>query len=356
AAPSQSDQSLLDKSATIVDQQRLSWTTYHHLTKLLGSGGQGKVYLSQRKGADGFTLPIAIKIFSPERFADESSYAHTMKRHARVAMQIAQIQHDNLLDVQDFVDRKRIRMLVMEWIDGLDLRILLNNQQLAKLEDRVSSSRWKHINHVIITDGPKQPQFHPGCAVAIARECLSALEALHRNGIVHGDIKPGNIMIKRTGAAKIIDIGSAFAIDEPPEQRTCTPAYAAPEVLKGEKATPLSDLASLGYVLIELISGRNPFAGKKTYNEMIQAKIDLPQQLKGFIPTGIGNTALLTNFCRRLIAADPGERFHDAYEAHLKQEGAADYHRQLVLESEDNEYEHEIGQWIEETMDAHNEV
>ncbi len=356
AAPSQSDKQLFDEYTAIVDQQRLSWTTYHHLTKLLGSGGQGKVYLSQRKGADGFTLPIAIKIFSPERFADESSYAHTMKRHARVAMQIAQIQHDNLLDVQDFVDRKRIRMLVMEWIDGLDLRILLNNQQLAKLEDRVSSRRWKHINNVIITDGPKQPQFHPGCAVAIVRECLSALEALHRNGIVHGDIKPGNIMIKRTGAAKIIDIGSAFAVDEPPEQRTCTPAYAAPEVLKGEKATPLSDLASLGYVLIELISGRNPFAGKKTYNEMIQAKIDLPQQLEGFIPTGIGNTALLTNFCRRLIATDPAERFHDAYEAHLKQEGAADYHRQLVLESEDNEYEHEIGQWVEETIDAQNEV
>jgi serine/threonine-protein kinase len=163
-------------------------------------------------------------------------------------------------------------------------------------------------------------------------------------------------MIKQTGAAKIIDIGSAFTIDEPPEQRTCTPAYAAPEVLKGEKATPLSDLASLGYVLIELISGRNPFAGKKTYNEMIQAKIDLPQQLEDFIPTGIGNTTLLTNFCRRLIATDPAERFHDAYEAHLKQEGAADYHRQLVLESEDNEYEHEIGQWVKETMDAQNEV
>ncbi|HIA63007.1 MAG TPA: serine/threonine protein kinase, partial [Planctomycetaceae bacterium] len=147
-----------------------------------------------------------------------------------------------------------------------------------------------------------------------------------------------------------------FAIDEPPEQRTCTPAYAAPEVLKGEKATPLSDLASLGYVLIELISGRNPFAGKKTYNAMIQAKIDLPQQVEDFIPSGIGNTALLTNFCRRLIAVDPGERFHDAYEAHLKQEGAADYHRQLVLESEDNEYEHEIGQWVEETIDAQNEA
>ncbi|MCS5583843.1 MAG: hypothetical protein NZ777_10035, partial [Pseudomonadales bacterium] len=122
AAPSQADTQLLSKYSEIVNQQRLQWSTYHQLTKLLGAGGQGKVYLSQRRGADGFTLPIAIKIFSPERFADEDSYADAMKRHARVAVQIAQIQHDNLLDVQDFVDRKRIRMLVMEWIDGLDLR------------------------------------------------------------------------------------------------------------------------------------------------------------------------------------------------------------------------------------------
>ena len=64
AAPSQSDKQLFDEYTAIVDKQRLSWTTYHRLTKLLGSGGQGKVYLSQRKGADGFTLPIAIKIFA----------------------------------------------------------------------------------------------------------------------------------------------------------------------------------------------------------------------------------------------------------------------------------------------------
>ena len=353
-APSQANTQLLSKYSEIVNQQRLQWSTYHQLTKLLGAGGQGKVYLSQRRGADGFTLPIAIKIFSPERFADEESYADTMKRHARVAVQIAQIQHDNLLDVQDFVDRKRIRMLVMEWIDGLDLRMLLDNKRLAELEGRVSGKRWEQINDVIITSGPSQPQFHPGCAVAIVRECLSALEALHRNNIVHGDIKPGNIMIKRTGASKIIDIGSAFSIDEPPDQRTCTPAYTAPEVLRGEEATPLSDLASLGYVLIELISGRNPFHGKKSYRDMIQAKMELPDNIDKFLPEHIGNKTMLMNFCRRLIAADPADRFHDAYEAHLKQEGAADYHRQLVLESEDSEYEHEIGQWVEEIMDAQN--
>ena len=191
--------------------------------RLLGAGGQGKVYLSERRGADDFTVPIAVKVFSPEQFANEAGYVETMKRHASVAMQIAQIQHDNLLDVHNFVDRNRIRMLVMEWIDGLDLRMLLSKERMLRLQKQVSKKRWNRINDHILTTTKDQPRFRSGAAVAIIRECLSALEALHRHGIVHGDIKPGNIMIKRSGASKIIDIGSAFSIDSPPPHRTCTP-------------------------------------------------------------------------------------------------------------------------------------
>ena len=141
-------------------------------------------------------------------------------------------------------------------------------------------------------------------------------------------------------------------MDSPPPHRTCTPAYAAPEVLQGELATPLSDLASLGYVLIELISGRNPFAGKRTYDEMVQAKQDLPQQLEEMLPPKLGNKEFLINFCRKLIAVDPNDRFPNAAEAHINQQGAADYHRQLILDnaSENIEFEHEIGRWLEEVM------
>ena len=63
---------------------------------------------------------------------------------------------------------------------------------------------------------------------------------------MHGDIKPSNVMLKRTGNAKIVDIGSAFEIDSPPSPHMCTPAYAAPEMLERNECTPLSDLASLG--------------------------------------------------------------------------------------------------------------
>ncbi len=96
---------------------------------------------------------------------------------------------------------------------------------------------------------------------------------------MHGDIKPSNIMIKRTGNAKIVDIGSAIDLDDPPPNRTCTPTYAAPEVLEGGEYTPRSDLASLGYVLIEMLDGRPPFAGMNTYRELLEGKRFLAQRL-----------------------------------------------------------------------------
>ncbi len=125
----------------------------------------------------------------------------------------------------------------------------------------VNNNRWDYLNRVIVTAGPVQSRFKPGIAIQIVRECLAALAALHREQIVHGDLKPSNIMIKRTGNAKIVDIGSAVCLDDVPVQRTCTPTYAAPEVLEGGDCTPRADLASLGYVLIEMLAGRSPFAG-----------------------------------------------------------------------------------------------
>jgi len=214
---------LFDRYKTLVDDQRMSWTEHLRLIRLLGSGGQGVVYLSQRRGADGFTLPVALKIFSPERYEDSRSYDDAMARIADVAARVSQIQQDNLLDVHNFVDRNRIRLMEMEWIDGYDLSQLLTPDMLARIKGRVSEKRWTYLNNVIITAGAQQPRIKAGIAVNIVRECLAALAALHRDGIVHGDIKPSNIMLKRTGNAKIVDIASAFALDAVPPMRTCTP-------------------------------------------------------------------------------------------------------------------------------------
>ena len=207
---------LLAKYTEMLGAGRLNWTEYHTLSRRLGAGGQGVVYLSTRRGSDNFTLPVALKIFSPERYASEQAYGEAMNRIAAVAARVAQIQQDNLLDVQNFVEQRMIRMMEMEWIDGYDLSRLLAPELLERTKASVTEDRWRYINKVVVTAGPQQSRLKPGVAIAIVRECLAALAALHREGIVHADVKTANIMVKRTGNAKIIDIGSAHAVDEPP--------------------------------------------------------------------------------------------------------------------------------------------
>src|SRR6185295_18532231 len=97
---------------------------------------------------------------------------------------------------------------------------------------------WEYMNNVIVTAGPGQPRRKPGVAVAAGRDVAAALAAMHREGDGHGDIKPPNIMLMRTGTTKVVDIGSAFELEDVPVVRTCTPTYSAPEVLEGGELTP----------------------------------------------------------------------------------------------------------------------
>lgn len=330
----------------LLQNRRVQWTTYHAFERELGSGGQGIVYLSARRGADGFHLPIAMKVMSPERFATPQAYQAAMERMARVASQVATIQHDNLLDVHDFVDRSSIRIMVMEWIDGLDLRQLMSSSRLKLVQSSVSTDKWDYLNSVVATFGAEQARIKAGIAVAIIRECLAALAALHRANIVHGDIKPANIMIKRTGHAKLIDIGSAFDMSVPPPSRTCTPTYAAPEVLEGGHCTPQSDLASLGYVLIEMLAGRPCIPADLDLGGLLEAKRNLPSELPELLPPDVTCNPLLVNFCKKLILTDPMKRFSSARDAELQKDGAAAFHRQLIFGDLASEYEHDLQSWV----------
>jgi serine/threonine-protein kinase len=339
---------LLSRYGEVLEGGRMSWTTHHNLTRRLGAGGQGVVFLSMRRGTDGFTLPVAIKVFSPERYETEAEYQHAMGRIADVAARVAQIQQDNLLDVHNFVEQRRIRLMEMEWIDGYDLSRLLAPEMLERTHARVGPDRWDYLNNVIVTAGPTQSRLKPGIAIAIVRECLAGLAALHREGIVHGDVKSANIMVKRTGNAKIIDIGSAVPLVDMPANRTCTPAYAAPEVLEGRECTARSDLASLGYVLIEMLAGQPPFVGLNSYRDLLEAKRSLVHRLPQLLPSEVTCNELLMTFCGGLIASDPTRRFPSAEAADLVKEGAASFHRQLIVGGLASEYENEIRLWLEE--------
>ncbi len=340
---------LLERYEALIQSSRLQWTTYHRLERVLGSGGQGVVFLSHRRGIDGFTMPVAMKIFSPQRFPRENRYDVAMSRIGKVAGRVARIQHDNVVRVQDFVDRVRIRIMVMDWIDGYDLRELLSLERLERIRKSVTTKRWDYINSVIVTAGPVHARLKAGVAVAIVRDCLAALAALHRERIIHGDVKPSNIMLSRSGHAKLIDIGSAFEIDEPPGPRSCTPAYAAPEVLDQRVSSyERSDLASLGYVLIELLSGQPCFPDAVNLKSLMEAKRKLPQQLKELLPPEVACNELLMRFIRGMIAPDPTLRFPSAEAAELLEFGAASFHRQLVLSNLATEYDNDIRVWLEE--------
>ena len=339
---------LMNRYQILLDDRKLQWMTYHKLDRILGSGGQGVVFFSTRLGADGFALPVAMKVFSPERFGTQAGYEDAMARIGQVAATVARIQHESVLSIHDFIDRNRIRILIMEWIDGYDLRDLLRLERMAKIRNRLSQRRWDYINNVVVTAGPAHARFKAGVAVAIVRDCLAGLAAMHRENVVHGDIKTSNIMIKRTGHAKLIDIGSAFEMGKQPQVFTCTPAYAAPEVLENAPVSPRSDLASLGYVLVELLSGQPCFADTDSLRSLLEQKRSLPNRLHEIFPEEVSCNGLLMNFCRGLIAPDPSRRFPSAEAAELLQEGAASFHRQLVLSDLASEYDNDIRIWIEE--------
>src|SRR5262245_9093557 len=347
-APATPDDALIMRYQALAQSERILWAAQYQKIRLLGKGGQGLVYLSERQGTDLFRLPVALKIFSPEPYRDSEAYEEDMLRIAAIASRVAVIQHDSLIDLHNFIAHDGIRIMIMEWVDGFDLRDLLSLRVWEKTQARLSAERWQHVQQVILAEGPVQPRFKPGVAVQILRSCLTGLAALHREGIAHGDLKPANIMIKRTGQAKIIDIGSAMDVGKSQGRRMWSPTYAAPEVIAGGETTPAADLASLGYVLVEMLAGRCPFEGIDDRQKLLDAKLHFDQRLKELLPSDVGTNDLLLYLCQKMTAADPAKRFASAHAADLGRKGAAAFHRQLVKGDLASEYENDLRSWLEE--------
>jgi serine/threonine-protein kinase len=123
-------------------------------------------------------------------------------------------------------------------------------------------------------------------------------------------------------------------------------------VLEGGECTPRSDLASLGYVLVEMLSGSQPFDGRPNLRELLEAKRFLAQKLPQVLPADVVRNELLMNFCRSLIAPDPMRRFPSAEAADmLTGTSAAAFLRQLVKGDLAAEYDNEIRLWLAELED-----
>lgn len=338
---------LLERYDSLLSSREAQWMVDYELIEKIGEGSQGTVFLANRRGNHGFRCRVALKFYSPSSY-DQKLYREHMCYVAEVATHLASMQQDHLLDVQNVVEVNGIQVMVMEWVDGFDLRRLLGTETMLRLRDRVDEERFEYVNDVVVTEGPNKLRLKPGVSIAILRECLAGLAALHREGIVHGDVKPANIMIKRTGNTKLVDFGSAFLLNARPAFRTWTPMYAAPEMLEQGICNHQSDLASIGYVLIEMLSGIQLFPENSTRQELLYRKRQLPGKLKELLPSDIAENTLLINLLLGLIAIDPKDRFESAEAAELTEEGAAEFQRQLVKGDLSSEYETEIRHWLDE--------
>jgi len=324
----------------------VTWAAQYKFLRPLGYGSQSVVYLADRFGALNVSLRVALKLFSPVPYQDTDAYLTEMARTAEVAMRIGEIQQDSLLDVHNVVEASGIQIMVMEWVDGFDLKHLTSAECLSHVGCVSGKPAWEHMNDVVVTAGTSQARLKPGIAIAILRECLEALAPLHRRQIVHGDIKPANIMLKKTGDTKVIDFGSAFFLNRPRIMPAWTPRYAAPEVITDNRFELNSDVASLGYVFLELLSGRVLFDDVNTREELAEAKVRIYDRLDDYLPPEVQEDGELVELIADMIHPDPTERFSSPEEAARSEHGAAAAHRRLVRSDLASDYESEIHDWL----------
>lgn len=200
----------------------------------LGSGGMS-VVLAARQKAGG--REVALKLLSPQLFRDEES-RHRFRREAQTACSIV---HDNVVGV--IASGNRLGFLFMPYI----------------AYQRV---RGPTLRAMLLHEG----KFTPGRAAAISIQVLRGLAAAHEKNIVHRDVKPENVIITPEGVVKVLDFGIARVAEADDGFRTRTgivlgtPAYMAPEVVRGQLAGPAADIYAVGTMMYELITGQTPFA------------------------------------------------------------------------------------------------
>jgi eukaryotic-like serine/threonine-protein kinase len=268
----------------------------YELGDLLGRGGMAEV----RKGRDRrLGRTVAIKMLRTD-LAAEPTFQVRFRREAQSA---AMLNHPSIVAVydtgEDLLDDARVPYIVMEYVEGKTLRQILH----------------------------EEPRITPERSLEITSNVLEALDYSHRAGIVHRDIKPGNIMITPTGDVKVMDFGIARALADVGATVTQTAAvvgtaqYLSPEQARGETADARSDLYSTGCVLYELLTGRPPFLGDSLVSvavSHVRESPTPPSQIDPSIPPQIDAIVL------KALAKDRLERYQSAAEMRADVQRALD--------------------------------
>ncbi len=243
----------------------------YRLDQLIASGGMGAVWRAVDLVLD---RPVAVKLLRDEL----AHHPDTATRFRAEARHAAGLSHPAIAQVYDFGEASgdQPAFLVMELVDGPPLTDLIAAGPLA-----------------------------PGQVMDIVGQVAAGLAVAHAAGVVHRDIKPGNLLIDSGGIVKITDFGVAYAVGSAPLTRTGTligtPAYLAPERVAGQPAGPASDLYSLGMVAYECLAGRVPFTGTAM-------EIALAHRLQPLPPLPAAVPPDVAGLIADLTARDPGGR------------------------------------------------
>ncbi len=255
----------------------------YRILKELGRGGMGVVYQAEDPKLKRL---IALKAMLPKL---ASSEAHRL-RFVREAQAMAAVHHDNIVTIHAVDEDKGVPFLAMEFLHGMPLDQWLKNGRK-----------------------PTIPQ-----VLGLGREIAEGLAAAHERGLIHRDIKPGNIWLDSThkGRVKILDFGLARATQEDVHLTQTgaimgTPAYMAPEQARSEKVDARSDLFSLGCVLYKLCTGAMPFTGDTTMSLLMALAVDNPKPVRELNPDV---PAELADLVTRLLEKVPAKRPQSARE------------------------------------------
>ena len=250
----------------------------YEITELLGEGGMAFVYKALDKELQRF---VAIKTLKPS-YVGQETFVERFKREAQVA---SNINNPNIVQIFDW-GIEGVPYFVMEYIEGNSLTQIIAKKKQLSISD----------------------------VIYIGSRVANGLQAAHSNGLVHRDIKPGNILITSEGRVKVTDFGIVAIQNESSDITKTgsvlgTATYISPEQAKGEPVSTQSDLYSLGIVLYELLVGKPPFEGDSPVGIATKHLTDKPGKLSGIrkdIPRGLENAVL------KLLNKNSNDRFRSA--------------------------------------------
>jgi TolB-like protein/Tfp pilus assembly protein PilF len=238
----------------------------YEIVSLLGTGGMGEVYLAEDTK---LRRKVAIKMLKPDLTRDERD----LRRFEQEALAASALNHPNILTIYEFRQVDHLRFIVSEFIEGETLR--------QKLE---------------------RGRLQPNTVVDISMQIASALSAAHALGIIHRDIKPDNVIVRKDGIAKVLDFGIAKLTQSQVEETirrkalattsdtsqpgmvVGTAKYMSPEQARGQTVDPRTDIFSLGSVMYELITGRAAFLGGTTTDVLTAILTADPPAPADFVP------------------------------------------------------------------------